>query len=114
MQLSDAEEKSLIIKTIVTTINESSVPGMFWGQLKRLINQGFTYHQIRIGLEMMIAVDGLNKRSGLKHVPNYIGRALELENQSKTNGVKEYDKKMVKIPLKIDYKYKNNRLKRLE
>lgn len=114
MKLSDNEEKSLIIKTIVTTINENKVPGMFWGQLKRLTNDGFTYHQIRIGLEMMIAVDGLNKRSGLKHVPDYIGRALELENKPKSNGIKTYDKKIVKIPLKIDYKYKNNRLKRLK
>jgi hypothetical protein len=111
MRYSEQEENGIIIKIIVKELNENTVPGMFWGQMKRMRAQGITNHQIRIGLELMISSVGLNKRSGLKHVPEYIGEAIRLEQSPKDNDIKTKTKKVVRVPLKTDFKYRNSKLK---
>lgn len=111
MMFTEQEEHGIIVKLIIRELNDSKIPGMFWGQLKRMKNQGITNHQIRIGLELLIADGKLNKRSGLKHVPDYIGEAIRLENMELADTVKMVDKKIVKVPMKLSYSYRNKKLK---
>ena len=111
MKFSEQEEHQIIVKLIVREMNDNKIPGIMFGQLRRMKNQGITNHQIRIGLELMISSVGLNKRSGLKHVPEYIGEAIRLEQTPKDNYIKTKTKKVVRVPLKTDFKYRNSKLK---
>lgn len=111
MKFSEQEEHQIIVKLIVREMNDNKIPGIMFGQLRRMKNQGITNHQIRIGLELMISSVGLNKRSGLKHVPEYIGEAIRLEQAPKDNDIKTKTKKVVRVPLKTDFKYRNSKLK---
>lgn len=111
MKFSEQEEHQIIVKLIVREMNDNKIPGIMFGQLKRMRAQGITNHQIRIGLELMISSVGLNKRSGLKHVPEYIGEAIRLEQAPKDNDIKTKTKKVVRVPLKTDFKYRNSKLK---
>lgn len=112
MRYSEQEEKQLIIKLIVKALHEQPT-GMMWGQMKRLANQGYTNYRVRIGLEMMIAHDDLNKRSGLKWIPRYIEEAERLEAQPVQEKVYLTDKKIIKVPVKVDFNYKKKKLKEI-
>lgn len=111
MQFTESEEHQLIIKLVVREMSDGKFPGMMFGQLKRMKSQGISNYHIRIGLELMIAHGALNKRSGLKHVPEYIEEALRLESSDKIKMIDEKESRIVKIPLKINHDYRNKKLK---
>lgn len=113
MRLSDQDEKRIIMSIITKEIKDK-IPGMFFGQLKRFSNQGYSNHEIRVGLELMVAKEKLNKRTGLAHVTQYVDEAIRLEGIVNDDFGKTKISKTMKIPFKKNLQYRNNKLKELE
>ena len=114
MIFNESKEMQIIIRDIMSVTHEQP-SGMMFGQIKRMKNENLTNHQIRVGLELMIDQGKFNKRSGLKRVPEYIGEAIKNEREidQAKRVIEVTENKVLTIPYKSEFKYRNKKLKEL-